>query len=343
MPVKILIIDDDNSILVPTKTFLEVNGFECCTKNNFPEGEIAITSEDFDIVITDYKDNANNVDNAGESILNRLKSTKFTPLIIYTGFLGNIGQDIIDKQNSFFKIIEKDTGSEVILLESIKNTLQSKEYTIKKEIENEISISLKDSFKEYFWSIVHDFWNDFKDIDGKSLKNILLRKILKDLPPESLSSDTINPIEFYEHPIKNNEITTGSILQNGEDFFICINNDCDLVVRNSSCKISNINLLSIKDYTPYLTEDDQGNKRILNNNNEKYRESNFFLPKTFFFCGGYVEFNNIISKKIIIADGKIDLSSIGHVIARVHPPFINRFISNFSRHYNRFGTPEIDI
>jgi len=40
MPIKILLIDDDKNILEPTKKLLDLNGFECCAKENFNDAEL---------------------------------------------------------------------------------------------------------------------------------------------------------------------------------------------------------------------------------------------------------------------------------------------------------------
>ena len=350
MNTRILLIDDDNNILEPTQRLLETHGFDCCAKNNFTDGEQSISDDNFDIVITDYKDEVNKVDDAGNKIFNKLKSIKFTPIIIYTGFAGQI----VDGQNSFFRIVEKDASSDKNLIEAINEIINSKEYKIKTEIEKEIDTALKDNFKEYFWEIIHCHWDDFKDINELSLKSILFRKVLKDLYPKYLENGQINSIEFYEHPVNCLDICSGAIISKNNSFFICVNNDCDLIVNTNrsglkSCKASKISLLEIKDYSSFLcvtgSTDNQKytNNKIINNNDGQHQEKRFFFPKTFFFRGGYVDFYDIITKELEIENGKIKLDDVGVVIAKVHAPFLQRFISNFSRCYNRFGTPVIDI
>jgi len=80
----------------------------------------------------------------------------------------------------------------------------------------------------------------------------------------------------------------------------------------------------------------------LNNNSDK-AERNFIFPKTFFFEGGYISFDDIATKDIEIENALIKLDDIGEIVAKVHSPFIHRLISNFARYYNRFGTPNIEI
>jgi len=234
-------------------------------------------------------------------------------------------------------------------LRTINEVLESQEYKIKKEIEAEIDVSLKKNFREYFWDIIHNYWGDFKGLEAKSLKNILFRKILKDLHPKYLEGDKVNPIEFYEYPVHNLEISSGAIFSKDGLFYVCINNDCDLTLHNGVCKILKINLLEIKDFSHLIQtsgnaeENKKANFELLNNNKLGHREKDFFFPRTYFFRGGYVNFGDVISKEIIIEEQKINLDNIGVIVAKMHAPFFHRLISNFSRYYNRFGTPNIDV
>lgn len=337
---KILLIDDDEKILIPTKRLLETKGYDCEAINKFDEGIEKLAKKDFNIIITDYKDN-NGDNDAGKKIIDKLQSIYFSPLIIYTGVLGSIGSGITDKQNSFFKIIEKGADSDQLLLKAVDDILASKEYKVKKEIEEETEMALKNNFKEYFWDIVHNYWSDFENIDEKTLKNVLLRKILNNIHQKYLFEEKINPIEFYEHPI-NKKISTGTIIEKNDNFYVCINNDCDLC--KDYCKLNALIFLKIKDYGDILNNftSAKGKSSFLNNNHRDYREDGFVFPKTFFFLGGYAYFDKITSLSEI-KEGKIIIPDDVEFIAKVNQPFLSRLVSNFSRFYNRFGTPDIDV
>lgn len=349
MPTKILLIDDDEKILVSMVELFKTKDYICKAINKFDDGVKELVKDDFNIIITDYKD-SNNDSDAGKKVIDKLQSIYFSPLIIYTGFINSIEDKITRKQNSFFKIIEKKGNSDQVLLKAIDNILTSKEYRVKKDIEEEIEIALKNNFREYFWDIVHNHWSDFENIKGETLKNILLRKILNNIHQEYLTGEEINPIEFYEHPVNNHsEIQTGIIIKKDGNFYICVSNDCDL----SRCNLNALIFLKIKNYEEILmglTKNKKPEKvkgiksRFLNNNNNDYREKSFIFPKTFFFPGGYANFDEITSlfeikeSEIIIPDDD-DIE----FIAKVNQPFLSRLISNFSRFYNRFGTPDIDV
>ncbi|MCK5475502.1 MAG: response regulator [Candidatus Pacebacteria bacterium] len=347
MPIKILLIDDSDEMLESTKELFKTKGYICSIINRFDDGLKELTKDNFNIIITDYKDSKGDSD-AGKKVINKLQSIYFSPLIIYTGFIGSIDDEIIKKQNSFFRIVEKGVDSDKELLKTVDDILKSKEYKVKKGIEEEIEITLKNNFREYFWDIVHNYWSDFEKINEETLRNVLLRKILNNIHQKYLTGKEINPIEFYEHlAIDHSEIQTGVIIKKDGNFYICVSNDCDLC----RCNLNALIFLKIKNYDEILislTENSKPEKvkhiksRFLNNNHNDYREKSFIFPKTFFFLGGIAYFDEIISL-FEVKECEIIISDDIEFIAKVNQPFLSSLISNFSKFYNRIGTPDIDV
>lgn len=340
--IHILLVDNDTEVSEGIKELIESSlpGIYKITCSDFTDFEEKI--EDVDIVVSDYKNDE--VDNdAGLKVFEKIRDCKFAPIIIYSGYIDSIHDEIKDSQSSFLKVVEKRAGSDADLIAAINEIVESKEFIVKQEVERTLIESINRNFREYFWGIIQENWNDFKDLSSEVLIRTLSRKIIKDLHPILVEEDSIHPIEFYEHPLSNNlELETGSILMNEGSYFVCMTNDCDLEIRNGTCKNTKLNLLEIKAIPADWYGTEAKNKKMLNNNGDQ-RERMFFLPKTFFFPGGYVEFENLVTKEILVDDGAIKLAGIGELVTKIHPPHIHRLISNFAGYHNRFGTPDIDI
>lgn len=340
----ILLIDDDLDIRNSTKEYFDSIGtsdynLKTC---DFTEFEVEIAKQDFHIIISDYKNNHGNPQE-GLEVFEKIKRKTFVPLIIYTGFHGSIDHAISDSESCFLRIIAKGTGSEVDLKAAMDEIINSKEFHVKENIEKKLLESMNKNFREYFWTIVQSHWSEFENLDEETLERILSRKIIQDLHPALLANERIHPIEFYEFPVTDkSKIETGSILIKEGKYYICINNDCDLSVREGRCKASKLVLLEIKIGLNALDISGGNNDQLLNNNHSKHRDGKFIFPKTFFFQGGYIDFDDVCTKNLAIQAGKITLDEIGEIVAKVHSPYIQRLISNFSRYYNRVGTPDIN-
>lgn len=317
---------------------------------DFSEFDERIVDPKFDIIVTDYK-NENGDSDAGLEVVNKIKDRTFLPIVVYSGNTPSMIDDSIsESETPFLKFIAKGDDFSDRLNDEINLIINSKEFKVKKDVEETLANSIDKNFKEYFWIVIQDHWADFASLNPDVLTRILSRKIIKDLHPQLLSGDAVDPIEFYEHPILDEtKVESGSIISTTEnENFLCINNDCDLIIRQDGlCKAKKIYLLKVEDIPSswYANDRDQQKRhekdlKMINNNSNK-SEGRFFLPKTFFFQGGYVDFADITMRDIEIVNNKIKLDQIGKIGAKVHPPFIHRLISNFSNYYSRFGTPDI--
>lgn len=85
LPKKILIVDDEQSILLTLTHLFHIDGVEVLACNEIEQAEAALASTHFDLVIADIR--MSGVDGIeGLELLSYVKQNYATPVIIMTGF-----------------------------------------------------------------------------------------------------------------------------------------------------------------------------------------------------------------------------------------------------------------
>lgn len=85
LPKKILIVDDEQTILLTLSHLLRIEGVEVLACNEIEQAEAALATSHFDLVIADIR--MSGVDGIeGLELLSYVKGTYDTPVIIMTGF-----------------------------------------------------------------------------------------------------------------------------------------------------------------------------------------------------------------------------------------------------------------
>ena len=206
---KILHVDDDKDILSDTKQILEGNKIEgnSIEVTIVPDFDIAISKldkDDYDLIIVDvYRGllSEENPDKAGIQILDKVKGTRFVPVIFYTGLV----KQVEHLSSEVVRIVSKGQGIEKLEAE-IENLLKSGLLNIRRKI-----LDYADStIRYFFWDFVSKSWDKLKGvIQSDDLILLLVRRLSIQLSKENLShlplaskydDLTVKPLEFYIFP-----------------------------------------------------------------------------------------------------------------------------------------------
>ncbi|EOC1332243.1 hypothetical protein ACI095_004266, partial [Cronobacter turicensis] len=199
-------------------------------------------------------------------------------------------------------------------------------------------------------------WIKYADKDPERSEKALLRHALNHLS-NILDGDMQKcyPEELYIYPPISTRISTGCIVKKRDlnEFYIVMNPACDLAERqNGNCNTDRALVAKIDFEEEYLNEE---LLKKMKNNPEKEellpkektsaislaRNHKMFyyhwLPKTDFFCGGFINFRRISTYT------EEDFQSIfQEPTLQISSPFLKDIISRFSSYYARQGQPDID-
>lgn len=318
----------------------------CCCVN---EAESKLKDECFDGIIIDMKLSSEKSDEGNQVIQELKKMLSRIPVVIMTGT-----PDVAERED--FPLVSIYRKGEVEYLELIKEfwhiyrtgltkimggrgTIEEKLTTI--FIDNLLPI-LKNNLSE------QNSWIGYAKTDSDRTEKALLRYALNHLI-HHLDNDISRcyPEEMYIYPPMNSRINTGSILKhnNSEQHYIVMNPACDLAERtNGRCKTDRALLVEIQTIESIFPNFDW--KKLSKNNinilKETYRNNKelyyHWLPKTFFYSGGVVNFRRISTYT------EDEISNLfSSPIAQISPPFLKDIVSRFSSYYARQGQPDIDV
>lgn len=349
--IKILYVEDEVAAATELKDILEAQTIEELSivvdvENNFTAGLAKIPNNDYNIIILDLCDNQKGQnDKSGESILEEVQKTSFSPVIFYSGHAHNIKS----LESDVVRVIGKGTGGSDSLEDAIRCLIKTKLAFLKESIHNHIDETLK----SYFWDIIHPRRSLFnsKSVDY-NLGYLFLRRIASSLSKNGInkilniatSSDVVHPMEFYIYPIATTEeFSFGEILKQGDEYFVVLTPTCDFQLRGSKRKVEYIVLnraMELSKHTTaqenYIKSQSSSSKeelsRLVKNNSPRYH----FLPKTPFLPNLIMDFQN----KILIP--YTDLSKYER-IAMLDSPYAESMLIRHIAYYNRIGTPDLDV
>ena len=178
-------------------------------------------------------------------------------------------------------------------------------------------------------------WVSYGKEDSERTEKAFLRHTLNHLSQLlEEGGDSFFPEEVYLYPPLSDRITTGSIVNLEDKWFVILSPACDLVPRNGrGFKTDRILLVEIEDKRHITKSKRKGEfKKILNNNHTLYFH---WLPETKFFEGGFLNF-----RKLKTLDAT-DLSEVKPRI-QISPSFVKDIVARFSSFYARQGQPEIE-
>ena len=359
--IRILIVEDkeDNRVsyqdtidLFNKKHFYSINP---TMVENLQEGLRELDSNHFDGAIIDLKLSGDNDDHVeGNEIIKGILNIRRIPILVYSAFLGDLDADI-DKHGRFFQKFKKEEDLNVLLqeLHAIYSTGITKILGKNGRLRELIDRAFWDHLSESL-----EYW--FKEKNESTLLRYILTHVQEMLDlDENQGFVKYNPAEFYIRPSIKPSVFTGSILQHSESGknHIVLSPACDLAqAKAKSIVLAEIEPLTIElvtgnknilkkkqkeNPTPeeYEKEYDKRSEaknvlvRLFSNN---YANKYHYMPKTNWFDGGLVNFQNISSQPFKTIDEEYE------VIAVVTANFIKDVIARYSYYYSRQGSPDFD-
>ena len=296
----------------------------------------------FDGAIIDLK-LANHRTNEGNQVVQKIRESFFRiPIAIFTGNPGEWDHDL-DEKIMLIEVFTKGETEYYELLDrfwDIYNTGLTGIMGGRGLIEQRLSeVFLKNLQPQI------NRWVSYGQENPERTEKALLRYTLNHLLQllEEHEEDCF-PEEVYLYPSVLDRITTGSLVEADDQWFVVLSPACDLVRRNGEFKTDRILLVEIEDEKDIVNVALNGitRKRSKENKlrdvfNNNYTDYYHWLPKTDFFAGGFLNFRKLNALNKTDFDEKFGKPTI-----QISPFFVKDIVSRFSSYYARQGQPDID-
>lgn len=285
----------------------------------------------------------------GNKVVSKIRDNFRIPTIVFTGTPGNVDDDL--KGIEIFKKGEKSYQELIDILFSIFETGLTRIMGGRGVIEK--------TMNDIFWNNILPAVEGWKKhaYTGKPIEQALLRYTVNHLIELLDNNLEYNfPEETYILPPISKSIKVGSIVNQigGSKSFLVLSPACDLALREGRPKTDRILLAEIeilersvfKNYVKKLKDESVGMDEERRNASDKldkllrntYSNYYHFLPKTYNFAGGLINFRKINSYKINDFSKNFNEPSI-----QVSSSFMKDITSRFSTYYSRQGQPDFDF
>lgn len=332
-------------------------GYRC---QSFEEAIEHLEVERYDLLILDLKDDSagdNEEDEApaGLKVFERLKQTRFTPVVFYTA----LAHKVRGEQTSFVRVVEK-TESLSRVREEIDKVFATGIPALSRRVE-EVQ-------RDYMWDFVSTHWQEFeKPTNQADLAYLLARRLAISLemaaanlaatvggqlqaPTDDLKA---HPMVMYIRPPLGPHRLAGDILieqtEGKESYWLILTPSCDFAQNKAHhIVLAKCEKLAEQDEFAKWSSNPQhkdsksrledliGDNRKTPRDGPKLQPERFkFLPGTFFLPDLVVDFQQLRS---------VSFESLKNfeVIASLDSPFAEAMLAGFSRYFGRLGTPDID-
>ncbi|WP_018403438.1 response regulator [Marinobacter gelidimuriae] len=310
--------------------------------------KLALLSSNFDGAIVDLNLSSGDPNEAsGNQILEKIIESHRFPVLVVSGNLQNLADNIRDKESGFLKFYNRDVTN-VEIFTYLKNAFNTGITRI---------LGGRGQIEDWLGSI---FWrhlaNDFENWSPGSLdpERTLLRYTVSHLSeyldqPDGKDS-FYHDAEFYIKPPIRKYIATGDIVEKENIRYVLLSPACDIAVRdideNGDPKINakRVILAPLIEVSrnsfvenKIITNDDTSKhirkivEEIVKGNRPKYA----FLPKYGDIYPSLIDLQNIHTWSFK------DYLTVNR-IATISTPFIKDILSQFSSYYGRQGQPDLD-
>lgn len=234
---RLLVVEDETDYYDLYKDTIEINNdknelqFEVEFAENLEQAIKFIESKHYDGAVIDLKIDSEDINKAeGNKIISLIQSKIRIPLVIYTGYIGDLEQDICE--NIFLRIFIKGTYNFQNILEHFIEISNNKLISVlgKEGIINSYLLDL-------FWKKVidqYDYWDTTYGVNNEGFERVISRYIITHLSEmlginEEGEFDQYHPSEVYIYPPVKNKVFTGDMFKNGADKkYIILSPACDL-------------------------------------------------------------------------------------------------------------------
>lgn len=287
---------------------------------------------DFDAIICDIvipqSEHAAVTKNLGNELLEDINSKPFNmPVVVVTGTRDNISCD----EGCYLDIFIK--GQENLYYNVLTKILSMYKIGIMDVIgmKGTVAKYLKDIYNNHIRpQVMTSVWEEHYS-KNRNTRGILLRYVANIIQSRLINACSAVPEEMYLIPSGCENIATGTILKKNDAFYVVLNPECDLVLRNTGKPNTDFVLLcNVKnDFSSFNNEK---KKRIISYNLDYI----YCLPKNKLFGTSYLNFRDIYSAPYdnVLIDYEI--------VGQITNPFTKEIIQKFSSYYSRQGQPDVD-
>ncbi|AFA47443.1 response regulator [Acetobacterium woodii] len=332
--------EDDAALFQDTVKRLNIEAkvetYQLCIAKTYSEG-IEMIGSGFDGVIIDIRLDDGH---SGNEIIREIMQKYRLPVAIFTGT-----PDTEQKDGSPILVYKKGEAEHKDILSNLCKVSETGLFNVLGG-----TGILEKVMNQIFWKNLYPqigLWTG-KKAQGIETEKLLLRYTVSHIQ-ELIDSETPAYVteEMYIKPPIINTIKTGAIYQSPEAGIYCIvlSPPCDLVVHNGVVKTNRILVCEIdnhdvvnKEIADKASRRDKKKENIQNAIKNNYSDYYHWLPKNSLFCGGYINFRNVMTYPI---DQFID--EYGQPIAKIQEYFVKSILNRFSSYYARQGQPDFDF
>lgn len=290
---------------------------------------------DYDAVICDLKipedsESSSTIGTYGNDILRDIQSESFNiPVYIVTGTTDNVECDDV----CYLGVRTK--GDSNVYYETLRDILSLYNTGIIPIIgaHGILQKYIKEIYTKYLKpQIENSTWKKHKS-SGKDTQNILIRYVSSILQAQLSNFCDAIPEEMYIIPSPHENIKTGTILQKDTNFYVVLNPECDLVLRDKKDgkeKSPNTDFVLIcllnQDFEAIKSQKDLKNYKL---------GYTYYLPKNSLFDESYLNFRNIQSVSYNDIKGNYEIKG------QITNCFSKEIVQKFSSYYSRQGQPDL--
>ena len=367
-PWLVMMVDDDSEMCESVEEFIseeqltdEGDVAVVTTVSSFPDALTKLASSRYDVVVLDVRQGEYDLiaeTEAGAQLLDDIRSTRFLPIIFYTG-LPNLVRHL--ENPPFIQVVEKG-GTHEPLLEAIQITLTSQLPSMNRALVSHVDKIQRD----YMWDFVAGHWGSITaETDRTSVAYLLARRLAGSLSDPSVTqlaqdlgsgfdasieSGRVHAMQYYvmppiaEPPLMAGDIYKGTV--RGQDgYWVMVTPSCDLAQDKAEWLLLAIcdPLSEQPEYVKWAQRQSNSSTNRLrgllgNNRQVSQRDRHFYLPAAMSIPDLVVDLQNVA---VIRREdfGSFELERL----ATLDSPFAEALTSQFSRLFGRIGTPDLDV
>lgn len=362
---KVLSVDDDSDMHDGLKAILssrmENHEFEFTFATSFDEGIQLIEKNRFDLIFLDVHEERNdpdpsehpdNEDQRGEQLLDILKSSRFVPVIFYTGFPTKVKH----LESHVVRVVDKGATPNEIRI-AVNKILSTGLPNLTRYIEEQSRAFIWNNLESALKEPTQDITSDIALLAARNLAKNLSQRSIKEMLGNDLN--LISPLEMYLFPPEPKSCNPADIYKKIDDktLWMVLTPACDFEQN----KVDNVLLAKVTPLTEhssykewqeqveYSKELEPGQKKkeaeqcikqargtvkqfVQNKKGSRFR----FFPGTFFLPDCIVDFQQLLN---LPANYEDDFQ----VVCSLDNPYREELLQLFSNYYGRIGTPDYEF
>lgn len=328
--VRILAVDDNEGVFETIQDRLDVVSeefgieFEMVSCTDFAAAHRNVSTGTFDLAILDIREDATGQspeNGRGIELFEMLKGWAFIPTVFYTAFAKDL--DASTRGLSFVRAVSKERPVE--LDAAVSDLIQSGAVLAAREVAAEV----RNELKEFMWSQT----STSTKLDPGELRSQMFRRSSARLDMGSeAGADGVAPSRMYLIPPMSKNLECGSILREGDKWWVVATPACDLVKRGGGkAKAEFVRLLHAKP----LRELPLKSRDVATGSKPRY----FYLAPHGPVPELVIDLQHVRTE---VNDWWSE-SSPAELVATLDVPYAEALIVRYAQYAGRVGTPTLDL